>query len=124
MAVGSENAQVCDLICMLDQPGSSRLFEPGLQYVPVSRLNHSRSNGQIQPQCPWIIQAVGSVCQIPVPITHRGRLLRRGGRLQMFSQGLNDLILCTTLEASLLGSTPSIRGTGTATLSGRPQVIR
>jgi hypothetical protein len=36
-----------DLICMLGQPGSSSLFEPGLQYVPVSRLNHSRSNGQI-----------------------------------------------------------------------------
>src|SRR5438045_9373405 len=108
---------------MPDRSASSRVMEPGLQYVPVSRLNHSRTNCQIQPQCPWIIQAVGSVCQIPVPITHRGRLLRRGGQLQMFSQSLNDLIQCTTLEASLLGSTPSIRGTGTATLSGCSQVF-
>src|ERR1035437_7533253 len=91
--------------------------------MPMSGFNHSRPNRQPQLQCPWIVQAISSICQIPVPIAHWGLFLRRCGWLQMFSQGVNDLFQCATLEPSLLGSAPLIWSAGSATLSSRSQVF-
>jgi hypothetical protein len=41
LAVGSEDAQVADLVGVVAQPGSARLLEAGVQDVTVSALDHA-----------------------------------------------------------------------------------
>jgi hypothetical protein len=46
--VGSEDAQVSHLICVIAQPGSAGFFETGLEHVAMSALDHAWADGQTQ----------------------------------------------------------------------------
>src|SRR5207249_5540890 len=89
----------------------------------LSRLDHSRANRQSKLQGTRIIQAVGAVYQITVPIAHGGVLFRCVGRFQMLSQCLDDFLHRSSLEPILLGSAPPLRSLGLTSGRSRSQIL-
>jgi hypothetical protein len=48
--VGAEDAEVCDLVGVVCEPGSPRLFQSGLERVAVAAFNQAEANWQAQGQ--------------------------------------------------------------------------
>src|SRR5258708_36265329 len=108
MAVGAQDTQVGDSIGVVGQPRGPGVLESSLQYMPVSRLDESRSNGQAEPDRPRVIQTVGTVGQIAMAVAHVRVLFRSSLRLQMLAQRLDHLGKRSAFEPFLLGSSPGV----------------
>jgi hypothetical protein len=71
LVIGSEDAQVDDLVRMFGEPACARLLESCLERLTVTALNHASANRQTQRQSARAIQALQSIVQVAMATVHR-----------------------------------------------------
>jgi hypothetical protein len=113
LVIGAEHAQVGEGIGMFGQPGGAGLFEPGLEPMPMTALDHSRTYRQTQRQRAGIIQRIQPIVQVAMPGSHRGLLVRSALRFQVFGQRDHGFGQGPALESLLLRPPPGLGRGGT-----------
>jgi hypothetical protein len=121
--VGSEDAQGCDLIGMVPEPGGAGLLETGMEDMAVTALDHARANRQTQGERARIVQAVQPIAQITVAVAHRRFLLIRAFGFQMGLQRGDDFLHRSPPPPLLLRPPPAISPAGLTTGRRRSQVF-
>ena len=121
--IGSEDAEVSDLIGGGDQPGCAGLFETGVEDVSVTAFNHPRANGQSQFQGGGIVQAVEPVFEVAVSVAYGSFFLDEGIRFHVGLQCFQDFFHGTPAQSFLLDMAPTVWLLRSAGLSRRTQIF-
>ena len=103
-----------DLVRMVVQRASARFLESGVEHKTVSALDHARTDGQTQLECPRIVQQLQAIGQVAMSVPHRGFIIRCPDRHQMLRQGFNRLLDRSSSQPLLLGPSPHIGLGGSA----------
>ena len=121
--IGSEDAEVGDLIGGGDQPGSASFFEPGVEHVPMSAFDHARANGQAQLQGGGVVQAIEPIFEVAVSVAHGSFFLGDRSGFHVGLQCFHDFFYRAPSQSFLLDVAPTVWLMRSAGLGRRAKIF-